>query len=34
MKMILAVIDKDDSSSVMQNLIERGFNITTLSTTG
>ena len=34
MKMILAVIDKDDSPGVMQNLIKNGFQITTLSTTG
>jgi len=34
MKMILAVIDKDDSSDVMHNLIREGFSVTTLSTTG
>jgi len=34
MKMILAVIDKDDTQSVMQHLIKEGFSITTLSTTG
>jgi len=34
MKMVLAVIDKDDSPGVMQNLIKNGFSITTLSTTG
>jgi len=34
MKMILAVVDKDDSLEVMQNLVKKGFSITTLSTTG
>ena len=34
MKMVLAVIDKDDAPGVMQNLIKEGFSITTLSTTG
>jgi uncharacterized protein YaaQ len=34
MKMILAVIDKDDASNVEQNLIRSGFSITKLSTTG
>jgi len=34
MKMILAVVDKDDSADVMQHLIKGGFSITTLSTTG
>ena len=34
MKMILAVIDKDDASEVMHNLVKDGHSITTLSTTG
>ena len=34
MKMVLAVVDKDDSHMVMQHLIKEGFSITTLSTTG
>ncbi|MCL2629000.1 MAG: cyclic-di-AMP receptor [Oscillospiraceae bacterium] len=34
MKMILAVIDKDDTHAVMQHLVKEGFSITTLSTTG
>jgi uncharacterized protein YaaQ len=34
MKMVLAVIDKDDSPGVMQNLIRNGFSVTTLSTGG
>jgi len=34
MKMILAVIDKDDTQGVMQHLVKEGFSITTLSTTG
>ena len=34
MKMVLAVIDKDDFPDVMQNLVKEGFSITTLSTTG
>jgi len=34
MKMILAVIDKEDTQPVMQNLIKGGFSITKLSTTG
>ncbi|MDR2571336.1 MAG: cyclic-di-AMP receptor [Oscillospiraceae bacterium] len=34
MKMILAVIDKDDSSGVISNLSKEGFRVTTLSTTG
>ncbi|MDR2546435.1 MAG: cyclic-di-AMP receptor [Lachnospiraceae bacterium] len=34
MKMILAVIDKDDASHVSQSLIKSGFSITRLSTTG
>jgi len=34
MKMVLAVIDKEDTQPVMQNLIKGGFSITTLSTTG
>ena len=34
MKMILAVIDKDDAPNVIQNLVKSGFGITKLSTTG
>ena len=34
MKMILAVIDKDDSTGVISNLSKEGFSITRLSTTG
>jgi uncharacterized protein YaaQ len=34
MKMILAVIDKDDAPNVEQHLIRGGFGITRLSTTG
>jgi len=34
MKMILAVIDKDDAPGVISNLSKEGFHITRLSTTG
>ena len=34
MKMILAVIDKDDAPGVISNLSSEGFSITRLSTTG
>jgi len=34
MKMILAVIDKDDTHGVMQHLVKSGYSITTLSTSG
>jgi len=34
MKMVLAVIDKDDSHDVISNLSKKGFSITRLSTTG
>jgi len=34
MKMVLAVIDKDDAPNVEQNLVRGGFGITKLSTTG
>jgi len=34
MKMILAVIDKDDAPGVISNLSKEGFSITRLSTTG
>jgi len=34
MKMILAVIDKDDAQEVIQHIIKEGFSITNLSTTG
>jgi len=34
MKMVLAVINQDDAPNVMQNLIQDGFSITKLSTTG
>ena len=34
MKMILAVIDKDDASGVISNLTDGGFIVTKLSTTG
>lgn len=34
MKMILAVIDKDDAHDVVSNLSKEGFSITRLSTTG
>ena len=34
MKMVLAVIDKDDSHDVVSNLTKEGFRITKLSTTG
>ena len=34
MKMILAVIDKDDSPGVISNLSKEGYSITRLSTTG
>ena len=34
MKMVLAVIDKDDAHDVISNLSKEGFSITRLSTTG
>ena len=34
MKMVLAVIDKDDASGVISNLAKKGYSITRLSTTG
>ena len=34
MKMVLAIIDKDDASGVISNLSREGFSITRLSTTG
>ena len=34
MKMVLAIIDKEDTTGVMQNLIKEGFSVTTLSSTG
>jgi len=34
MKMVLAVIDKDDAHNVIANLSKEGFSITRLSTTG
>lgn len=34
MKMILAIINYDDSHNVMQNLMKNGFSITKLATTG
>jgi len=34
MKMVLAIIDKDDASGVISNLSKEGFSITRLSTTG
>jgi len=34
MKMVLAVIDKDDSHDVISNLSREGFTVTRLSTTG
>jgi len=34
MKMVLAIIDKDDSSGVISNLSKEGFYVTRLSTTG
>jgi len=34
MKMILAVIDKEDAPGVISNLSKEGFSITRLSTTG
>ena len=34
MKMVLAVINQDDAPTVMQHLIQEGFSITKLSTTG
>ena len=34
MKMILAVIDKDDSSGVISNLSKEGYSITKLATSG
>jgi len=34
MKMILAVIDKDDAPGVMHHLIKEGYSITKLSTSG
>ena len=34
MKMVLAVIDKDDAHDVISNLSKAGFSITRLSTTG
>ena len=34
MKMVLAVIDKDDSHDVISNLSKEGYSITRLSTTG
>jgi len=33
-KMVLAVIDKDDAHDVISNLSKKGFSITRLSTTG
>ena len=34
MKMILAVMDRDDASGVISNLTKAGFSVTRLSTTG
>jgi len=34
MKMVLAIIDKDDAHEVISNLSKKGFSITRLSTTG
>jgi len=34
MKMVLAIIDKDDASGVISNLSRAGFMVTRLSTTG
>ena len=34
MKMVLAIIDKDDASGVISNLSREGFMVTRLSTTG
>ena len=34
MKMIIAILNSDDASTVMHNLIEEGYQITKLSTTG
>lgn len=34
MKMILAVINHDDASNVIQHLMQEGYSITKLSTTG
>ena len=34
MKMVLAIIDKDDAHDVISNLSKKGFSITRLSTTG
>jgi len=34
MKMVLAVMDRDDASGVISNLTNEGFSVTRLSTTG
>ena len=34
MKLIFAIVNHDDSSTVMQNLTKRGFSVTKLATTG
>ena len=34
MKMIIAIMNADDASTVVQNLMKNGFSVTKLSTTG
>ena len=34
MKMVLAILNSDDASTVMHNLMKEGYQITKLSTTG
>ena len=34
MKMIIAILNADDASTVVQNLMKSGFSVTKLSTTG
>ena len=34
MKMIIAILNADDASTVVQNLMKNGFSVTKLSTTG
>ena len=34
MKMVLAILNADDASSVIHNLMKEGFSVTKLSTTG
>lgn len=34
MKMVIAILNADDASTVVQNLMKNGFSVTKLSTTG